>query len=79
MNFDAETEKYIEHEVALRLHSQQFILQDEKFNLSLKHFDEKFTTLYNQLNNKLNVIMSFCGAIFTVVLIPIILHSFKLI
>lgn len=32
-----------------------------------------------QLNRKLNIIMSACGAIFTAVLIPIILHSLKLV
>jgi hypothetical protein len=61
-------EQYIQHEVELRVHGKQFALQDEKF-----------TRMYNQLNNKLNVIMGFSAAIFTVVLIPIILHSLKLI
>jgi uncharacterized membrane protein len=35
--------------------------------------------LYKQLNRKLDIIMTACGAIFTVVLIPIILHWAKLV
>jgi hypothetical protein len=34
---------------------------------------------YVQLNRKLNIIMSACGAIFTAVLIPIFLHALKLV
>lgn len=34
---------------------------------------------YKRLNNKLDFIMGICGAIFTVVLLPIILHSLRLI
>jgi hypothetical protein len=32
-----------------------------------------------QLNRKLNIIMTACGAIFATILIPIILHSLKLV
>lgn len=35
--------------------------------------------LYKQLNRKLDIIMTVCGAIFTVVFIPIILHWSKLV
>jgi hypothetical protein len=35
--------------------------------------------VYKQLNKKLDIIMGTCGAIFTVVLLPIILHAMKLI
>ncbi len=34
---------------------------------------------YKQLNNKLDIIIGTCGAIFTVVLVPILLHGLKLI
>lgn len=34
---------------------------------------------YKQLNRKLDIIITACGAIFTVVLIPIILHKYNLI
>lgn len=34
---------------------------------------------YKQLNKKLDIIMGTCGAIFTVVLIPILLNGMKLI
>jgi hypothetical protein len=35
--------------------------------------------VYKQLNHKLDIILGACGAIFTVVLIPVVLHSLKLI
>lgn len=35
--------------------------------------------VYKQLNRKLDIIMGFCGLILTAVVIPVILHSFKLI
>lgn len=35
--------------------------------------------VYKQLNRKLDIIIACCGAIFTVVLVPIILHSLSLI
>lgn len=109
---DEATEKWIQHEVELRLQSERFTLQDEKFYQSLKnqdekffqslehmddkfsqsmanmdnkfsqsmtHMDDKFSRLYNQLNNKLNTILGLCGAIFTAILVPIILHSLKLV
>lgn len=34
---------------------------------------------YKSLNKKLDIIMCACGAIFTVILIPIVLHSLRLI
>ncbi len=34
---------------------------------------------YKQLNKKLDIIMGTCGAIFTVIFVPIILHAMKLI
>lgn len=98
---DEATEKWIQHEVELRLQSERFTLQDEKFfqsiqhmddkfsqsmanmddkfSQSMAHMDDKFSRLYNQLNNKLNTILGLCGAIFTAILVPIILHSLKLV
>jgi hypothetical protein len=35
--------------------------------------------VYKQLNRKLDIIMAAFGALFTVILVPIALHSFKLI
>jgi hypothetical protein len=35
--------------------------------------------LNKQMNRKLNVIMTICGSFFLTVLIPIILHSLKLV
>jgi len=57
MMLNPETEKYIDHEVRIRIQER----------------------CYTQLNKKLDIIMGICGAIFTVVLLPIILHSMKLI
>ena len=34
---------------------------------------------YKQLNRKLDIILAACGAIFTIILIPIILHSLNLV
>ena len=34
---------------------------------------------YKQLNRKLDIIMGACGAIFTVILVPVLLHGLKLI
>jgi len=56
-NFDIQTEKYIEHEVKLRLHDH----------------------LYKQLNRKLDIIMATCAATFTVILVPVVLHSLRLV
>jgi hypothetical protein len=33
---------------------------------------------YKQLNRKLDIILAACGAIFTVVLVPVLLHSLQL-
>jgi len=35
--------------------------------------------VYKQLNRKLDIILGACGAIFTVILIPIVLHTLKLV
>ena len=57
-------EQYIEHEVKLRVHDERFRMME---------------LLYKQLNKKLDIIMGACGAIFTVILIPILLHGLKLV
>lgn len=35
--------------------------------------------VYKQLNRKLDIIMGACGAIFIAIIIPVVLHSLKLI
>ena len=60
----------------------------DKLDKRIDSFDEKWIdhqvrirlqgAQYKQLNRKLDIIMAICGAIFTVILIPILLHSVKL-
>jgi hypothetical protein len=35
--------------------------------------------VYKQLNRKLDIILGVCGAIFTAIVVPVLLHSLKLI
>ena len=35
--------------------------------------------VYKQLNRKLDIIMGACGAIFVAILVPVVLHSLKLV
>jgi L-lysine 2,3-aminomutase len=55
--FDATTEKYIDHEVRIRLQEG----------------------IYKQINRKIDILIGTCGAIFTVIIIPVVLHSLKLV
>lgn len=53
-------------------------------NLSEQYIDHEIRIrmqelVYKQLNRKLDYILGTCGAIFTIVLIPILLHSLKLV
>lgn len=55
-----------------------------EYNLSEHYIDHEVRIrmqelVYKQLNRKLDIIMAAFGALFTVILVPIALHSFKLI
>lgn len=54
-------------------HSQTELYIDHEVRIRMQEL------VYKQLNRKLDIILAACGAIFTVVIIPIILHSLKLI
>lgn len=65
-------EQFIEHEVRIRLHTKQFILQDEKFDKIEKRFDRlesKFESGFLML----------VGLIITSIILPVVLHSLKLV
>lgn len=66
MNED--TEQYVEHEVEIRV-----------LNYKCTDLYNKNREIYEQLNRKINIIMTICGAILTTVIVPIGLHSLRLV
>ena len=61
-------EQYLEHEVEIRI-----------LNYKCTDLYKKNQEVYEQLNRKINIIMTICGAILTTVIVPIVLHSLKLV
>ena len=74
-------EQYIENEVKIRLHEENFILMssrtNEMFSLLIKNINEKFNSTdkrIDKLNNKFNIL---CYFILGSVIVPIIMHHYK--
>lgn len=70
--FTKSEENYIEHEVQLRLHAEQFKLNDKKYEDKFIGIDKRF----DHLDNKLNWII---GIIIGGILLPVGLHFLRLI
>lgn len=71
-SFTKSEENSIEHEVQLRLHSEQFKMNDKKYEDRFLGIDKRF----DQLDNKINIII---GIVISGVLIQVGLHFLKLI
>ena len=70
--FNKSEENYIEHEVQLRMHSEQFKMNEKKYEEKFSWIDKRF----DHLENKLNIII---GIVISGVLLPVGLHFLKLI
>lgn len=85
-----EMEKYIEHEVQLRLHDEKFLLQNDKFQSlensisrldnkideSVRHLDGKLDESIRHIDNKLSWTL---GLLVSSIFLPVVLHLLKLI
>lgn len=71
-SFSKSEENFIEHEVQLRLHSEQFKINDKRYEEKFSGIDKRF----DHLDNKLNVII---GIVISGILLPVGLHFLKLI